>query len=305
MRAEIEQRRERLAREVGAEEAEILDALVLVLDDDALLAPARQAIDASRSAGRAWADAVAAIADRYRALDDPYQRERADDVVDVGNRVLRALAADRGTPPADRGPNAADRGADAADRGADAAGGGERHILVARDLTPIDAAGLDRALVLGIATAAGGPTSHGAILARALGVPAVLGLGQAVLDAAGREAQETHAILDGDAGILVPRPGPDTVRDYRERKARAAALAEQARAAAHDPGPHARRRHGRGRRQRRLGRGRARGARAGRRRHRPLPHRVRLPRPRPRAHARRSSTRSTPRRRRRSTAARS
>ncbi|MDW5597712.1 phosphoenolpyruvate--protein phosphotransferase [Conexibacter stalactiti] len=261
VREEVGRRRERLAREVGPEEAEILDALALVLDDGALLGPARQAIDAGRSAGRAWADAIEAIADRYRALDDPYQRERAGDVLDVGRRVLRELAADRGTPDADRGTPDANRGAAAADSGAPDAGssrGSGRAIVVARDLTPIDAAGLDRATVAGIATAEGGPTSHGAILARALGVPAVVGLGAALLAlvAPGAAAAETAdagtagagevageaseqvaatAILDGDTGLLIPAPDPDTQRDYRDRQARAAALAEQARAAAHDP----------------------------------------------------------------------
>lgn len=230
VRDEIEQRRERLAREVGPEEAEILDALALVLDDDALLGPARAAIDAGRSAGRGWSDAVEAIADRYRALEDPYQRERAADVLDVGRRVLRELA------------------------GTSSSGvelSGTRAIVVARDLTPIDAAGLDRATVAGIATSEGGPTSHGAILARALGVPAVLGLGPALLELAasgtssagarsadtGSADAEAHAtaIIDGDAGLLIPAPNPDTLRDYRDRQARAAALAEQARAAAHDP----------------------------------------------------------------------
>ncbi|HST43211.1 MAG TPA: phosphoenolpyruvate--protein phosphotransferase, partial [Conexibacter sp.] len=238
VRDEIEQRRERLAREVGPEEAEILDALALVLDDDALLGPARTAIDGGRSAARGWADAVEAIADRYRALEDPYQRERAADVVDVGRRVLRELA---GTSSS----------------GVEVSGA--RAIVVARDLTPIDAAGLDRATVAGIATSEGGPTSHGAILARALGVPAVLGFGPSLLglvasdtgraaagsaaadgagahsaDAAAVDAPAT-AILDGDAGLLIPAPSPDTLRAYRDRQARAAALAEQARAAAHDP----------------------------------------------------------------------
>ena len=85
--------------------------------------------------------------------------------------------------------------------------------------------------IAGIATAQGGPTSHGAILARALGVPAVVGLGDALLQL----DDGTSAILDGDAGLLIPDPTADTARDYRERRALAAAAAEQARAAAHDP----------------------------------------------------------------------
>jgi phosphoenolpyruvate-protein phosphotransferase/dihydroxyacetone kinase phosphotransfer subunit len=278
VRGEIEQGRERLAREVGPQEAEILDALSLVLDDDALLIPARRAIeDDGASAARAWADAVDAIAERYRALEDPYQRERAADVLDVGRRVLLALAGERpgatrpeatdptiparDQPPSDAGATRPDgselaiRGRDQppsdagatqpdgsdptipardqppSDAGATGPGGSELAILVAHDLTPIDAAGLDRATVAGIATAHGGPTSHGAILARALGVPAVVALGDALLAV----ADGTPAILDGDAGLLIPAPAADVEHDYRERRALAAAAAEQARAAAHDP----------------------------------------------------------------------
>lgn len=223
-----------MAHDLGPDEAEIFDALALMLDDEALLGPARAAVDDGRSAGRAWADAVAAVTARYAALDDPYQRERAADVDDVGRRVLRALAAGATDPDAP-GPDAPGRAAPAA-APAPAPSAAETSpaspsIVVARDLTPLDAAGLDRALVAGIATAQGGPTSHGAILARALGVPAVLGLGDALLGL----RDDTPAILDGDAGLLIPHPSPGTTADYRERAARAAAAAEQARAAAHDP----------------------------------------------------------------------
>ncbi|MDO8213507.1 phosphoenolpyruvate--protein phosphotransferase [Conexibacter sp. CPCC 206217] len=223
VRGEIERGRDRLARDVGANEAEVLDALALVLDDDALLGPARHAIDDDRrSAARAWSDAVDAIADRYRALDDPYQRERAADVLDVGQRVLRALATEA-SPPASLDAVA---GQDPARHP-----GAGQSILLAADLTPIDAAGLDRATVAGIATAQGGPTSHGAILARALGVPAVVGIG----DGLTQLRDGARAILDGDAGLLIPAPMPATEQDYRERRALAAAAAEQASAAAHDP----------------------------------------------------------------------
>lgn len=211
VKAEAERSRDRVAAQVGAEEAEILDALVLMLDDDALLAPARAAIERDgRSAARAWADAVEQVVARYRALDDPYQRERADDVADLGRRVLKALT-----------------------------GAGDRSeveyesptILLAPDLTPLDAAQIDPAATRGIATARGGPTSHGAILARALGVPAVVGLGDGALAL----EQGTPAILDGTAGLLIPDPRPATKSEYAERRAREAAAAEQARAAAHDP----------------------------------------------------------------------
>lgn len=225
VRGEIETRRERLASDVGAEEAEILDALVLVLDDDAVLGPARAAVFERRaSAARAWLDAVEAIADRYRALEDAYQRERAEDVLDVGRRVaLRLLAADADRRGATGAGASASAAADAAAR--------EPAIVIARELTPLDAAALDPATVAAIATAGGGPTSHGAILARALGVPAVVGLGPAVLEL----APGTRAVLDGDRGLLIPSPDADVERAYAERRRRAAADAERARAVAADP----------------------------------------------------------------------
>jgi phosphocarrier protein FPr len=220
VREEAERSRDRVAAQVGAEEAEILDALALMLDDDALLAPARAAIERDRrSAARAWADAVAQVVARYEALDDPYQRERAADVADLGRRVLKALAADphaESDQPQPAGVHAEDA---------------QPAILLARDLTPLDAAQIDPATTRGIATARGGPTSHGAILARALGIPAVVGLGNDALDV----EPGTTAILDGTAGLLIPDPPPAAKSDYAERRAREAAAAEQARAAAHDP----------------------------------------------------------------------
>jgi multiphosphoryl transfer protein len=249
--ADVAQRRERLAAQVGESEAEILDALALMLDDDALLGPARAAIfEQRRSAARAWADAVAAVESRYQALEDPYQRERAGDLADLGRRVLAALASERAeaAPPGAGAPGAAPTpsGAGAAPAppgtgpptspgAAPAPEPAAAHpapaILLARELTPLDAAGIDRGAVRGIATALGGPTSHGAILARALGVPAVVGIGEPLLAL----ADGTPAVLDGQAGLLVPDPAPATEEAYRERHVREAAAAERARAAAHEP----------------------------------------------------------------------
>ncbi|MCW2951580.1 MAG: ptsP [Conexibacter sp.] len=232
VRDEIAARHERLAARVGGEEAEILDALALALDDPALLDPARAAIDAGRSAGRGWADATADMVGRYRALADDYQRARADDLDDVARRVLAELA-ESAAPPASGAAlaPAARREIGASRSRPESAPADSAFILLARDLTPLDAAGLDPATVRGIATAGGGPTSHGAILARALGVPAVVGLGDALLAL----ADGTPAILDGAAGLLLPDP-PDATREtYRERRDEAARAAAATRAVAHEP----------------------------------------------------------------------
>ena len=91
-------------------------------------------------------------------MDDPLIAGRAIDLSDVGSRVLRFLA-----HPIEEGPLMP----------------AQPVILLAEDLTPSDTAGLDPALVLGFCTAGGGPTSHSAIIARALGIPAVVGAGPA------------------------------------------------------------------------------------------------------------------------------
>ena len=200
-RGDVEAARERIAEEAGAEEAAIFDAHLLLLDDSALLDPARRAVEGGASAAAAWGEAARATAEAYRGLDDPYLRERADDVEDVGGRVLRHLT------------------------GAPAPGAIEAPgVLVVRDLTPGDAAALDRERVQGIAVGRGGATSHAAILARALGIPAVVGLGERL----GEVADGTLLVLDGDAGTIEVDPPADTLAEREQ--AREAAERRRARA---------------------------------------------------------------------------
>jgi len=144
-----------------------------------------------------------------RALDDPYLRERAIDVEDVARRVRAQLA---GTPT-----GAATRGAG---------------IVLADELTPGAAAGLDPGDAWAVATARGGATSHAAILARALGIPAVVGLGDALLGI--REG--TPLILDGDAGTVDVDPGADAVAEQEARREAAAAERSALLARAAEPG---------------------------------------------------------------------
>ena len=93
------QDRQTLAERAGLAEAEIFDAHLALLDDEALLVPAHEEIEAGATAERAWHDAAERVAARYRGFDQPLLRERAVDVLDVGRRVVRAL-----TGEADAGP---------------------------------------------------------------------------------------------------------------------------------------------------------------------------------------------------------
>jgi phosphocarrier protein FPr len=147
----------RMKQSIGSNEGAIFDAHLLILQDPDLIKQARAGIDERReNAAFAWNAAITAAAESYRALDDPYLQARAADVEDVGTQVLFAMGdksahgALRFDPPV---------------------------ILYAADLTPTETSQLDMQMVLGIITAGGGPTSHSAILSRALGIPAVAGVG--------------------------------------------------------------------------------------------------------------------------------
>ncbi len=206
-RAAIARDRDAVSGSAGAAEAAIFDAHLALLDDDALLEPAGAAIAAGATAEGAWHDAAARVAERFRGLDDALLRERAADVLDVGRRVVGALTGAADAAPPDPG------------------------IVVVRELTPADAAGLDPALVQGIATARGAATAHAAILARALGLPAAVGLGDAVLAV----PEGTPLLLDGDAGTLLVDPPADALEAAADRRRRAAARRAAAQEHAHEP----------------------------------------------------------------------
>lgn len=162
----------------GEDPAEILDAHLLVVSDPAILEPAFAAIEAGRDAARAWRDSVDAVVAGYAALEDPVLAERAQDLEAVADEVLAHLL--DGQPDAE------------------APGG----VLVGRDLSPTAAARLDPDAVIAVVTAEGSPTAHSAILARALGIPAVLCAGGDVLAI---RAGTTLAV-DGTAGTVTVDP---------------------------------------------------------------------------------------------------
>jgi phosphocarrier protein FPr len=190
-RSELSATRDHVARAAGAHEAEIFDAHLLLLDDDELVGTALDAVVHELLASeQAWVAAVDALAARFDQLNDPYLQARAADIRAVGAQVLDHLAG---------------RAAKLADSLAG--------ILVTVDLSPTQAAQLDPDTVLGIVTASGSPVSHGAILARALGIPAVVGIGNSVLDV----PDGTTILVDGATGVVVIDPGSELLDEYRAR----------------------------------------------------------------------------------------
>ncbi len=179
---------------------EVLDALAMFAGDPELLAAAGRLRDAGTPAPGAVREAAAGYAEQLRGLGG-YLAERAGDVVDVGERLAASLEGRvlEGLPEP-----------------------GHPYVLVARDLSPVDTALLDPAVVLGIVTEQGGPTSHTTILARTLGIPAVVGC------AGARDAADGHdVVLDGTAGTVHVDPTGDlaetlTARERRNAERRAA-----------------------------------------------------------------------------------
>jgi multiphosphoryl transfer protein len=189
----IEQVRARLAvttarlHAAGASaEAGILEAQALMLEDPALLEGARERLIQGTAADLAVAQTMAPFAAMLRASPDPVFQARAADVDDVVEQIRRALL---GLSDARALPS-------------------QPSIVVARDLAPSQTAGLDRALVVGFATEQGTATAHTAILARALGLPAVVGI-PGLVDAV---ADGQALLLDGDEGTVLVDPPADAIR---------------------------------------------------------------------------------------------
>ena len=172
----------------------LLDAYLMMLKDSRLLRGAYARIESERiNAEAAVYSEVTAICESFRAMQDAYLSARVEDVREVGNRLIGQLTKESGKPL-----YSIPRGS----------------IIVAEELTPADTAQLDPEQVVGIAAQAGGPQGHTAILARALGLPAVLGA--AGLLAAVRTGD--RILIDGDLGQVIVHPSPTSLQEYHRRR---------------------------------------------------------------------------------------
>ncbi len=189
-KSEIRKIREDVAKSLGEKEAGIFDAHMLVLEDRALIEDVKKEIIES---GENVEQCVHRVTGKYLAffdqLEDKYLRERAVDLRDISRRLQRCLSGTTasGTAFLD-----------------------EPKILVSEDLTPSDTAALDRSKILGIATDSGGQTSHSVIMARASGVPAVVGL-RSLSD---RLSEGDELLIDGFEGVAIINPSESTLFRY-------------------------------------------------------------------------------------------
>jgi phosphoenolpyruvate-protein phosphotransferase (PTS system enzyme I) len=191
-RHQILELQERIAESIGTKDASIFDAHLLVVEDRTLIDEVLRTLQREKCNVEY---VFAQVAGRYEKtlseIDDPYLRERALDIRDVTRRVVRNLL----------GRQTRDLSAISTP-----------HLLIAHNLTPSDTAQLNRRMVLGFATDIGAKTSHTAIIARSLNIPAAVGLH----DISVQLSTGDHVLLDGYNGLVILNPTDQTLWEYGE-----------------------------------------------------------------------------------------
>ncbi|PRX35797.1 phosphoenolpyruvate--protein phosphotransferase [Orenia metallireducens] len=203
--------KDKVEREMGNDKAEIFQAHLLVLADPELISAVENKIENEKINAEAALDAtVEQFATLFANMDNDYMKERASDIRDVGSRILKNLL-----------------GIDSVNLAAL----DDEVVLIADDLTPSDTAQVNKDKVLGFATKIGGRTSHTAIMARSLELPAVVGVSE-ILDIVENGDQ---IIVDGVDGNIIINPSDDQLasynnkaKEYEQRKARLAELKDLA-----------------------------------------------------------------------------
>ena len=191
-RAQILEMQQRIAESTGAKDAGIFDAHLLVVEDRTLIDEVLRRLAADKmNIEHVFQSVAGRYAKTLSEIDDPYLRERALDIHDVTRRIIHNLMGKEAR---------------------DLSGMSTPHILIAHNLAPSDTAQLNRALVLAFGTDAGSKTSHTAIMARSLSIPAIVGLH----DASTQLATGDHVLLDGYNGLLIVHPSDQTLWEYGE-----------------------------------------------------------------------------------------
>ncbi|WP_353855972.1 phosphoenolpyruvate--protein phosphotransferase [Bacillus sp. Bos-x628] len=192
---ELEAIKEHALKELGQDKADIFSAHLLVLSDPELLNPVKDKIKSDKvNAEFALKETAATFVTMFEAMDNEYMKERAADIRDVTKRVTgHLLGVDIPNPSMIS----------------------EEVIIIAEDLTPSDTAQLNRQFVKGFATDIGGRTSHSAIMARSMEIPAVVGTKEATKTV----KNDDLVIVDGISGDVIIRPSEDEVKAYQKKHA--------------------------------------------------------------------------------------
>ncbi|MGF7431889.1 phosphoenolpyruvate--protein phosphotransferase [Thermoanaerobacterium thermosaccharolyticum] len=190
---QIEKIKEKTEREFGKDKAQIFEAHLMLANDPELFdAVVNMIKNELITADNAVNQVIEQHASMMESLDDKYLKERAVDLRDVGSRIINNLLGIVNV-------NLSELDEDV--------------IIIAKDLTPSDTATMKKERVLGFATDVGGRTSHTAIMARSLEIPAVVGTGNVTQNVAGGEI----AIVDGSEGIVIINPSDDILKEYEDK----------------------------------------------------------------------------------------
>lgn len=194
-KVEISKLRDKVSKELGEEKAAIFDAHNMILEDPELIEKVIKKIDQEKlNAEYALKQVAEEYITIFEAMDNEYMRERAADIRDVSDRILRNITGQKVT---------------------DLSMLEEDVILIAHDLTPSDTATMNKEKVLGFLTNIGGRTSHTAIMARTLDIPAVVGL----KDITEKLSATDFVIFNGETGEIIINPSEEEIRHYKELKA--------------------------------------------------------------------------------------
>ena len=204
---EIQNLQQQTFTKISEKEAAIFETHILFLKDPTILETVRQRIVEHQNAEFAWAFVIDEVADNYRQLSDSYLQERVKDVIDIKQRVLRILSGNSVNNLDIKEPV----------------------ILIASDITPSDTAQLDPSKVLGICITNGSATSHSAILARSLGIPAVVGVPSEILQI----ANGTLLGVNGEAGRVWIKLDAETQAALKGKQKKQQAPQQQNLATAH------------------------------------------------------------------------
>jgi phosphotransferase system enzyme I (PtsI) len=186
--------KEKAEKEIGADKAAVFESHIMLLDDPEFTGAMETGVETnSINAEKAVSDVIDMYSAIFESMEDEYMKERGADVKDVGKRVIANLCGN-----ADGGMGNLE----------------ENTVVVAHDLTPSDTAQLDKSKVIGFLTNIGGRTSHSAIMARTLEIPAVVGLN----DITENVKNGDLIIVDGTEGFAIINPDEATVKEYTEKK---------------------------------------------------------------------------------------
>ncbi|MCU0650847.1 MAG: phosphoenolpyruvate--protein phosphotransferase [Candidatus Omnitrophica bacterium] len=202
-RKEIIELQKRIATEMGQEEAQIFDAHLLVLEDRMLIEEVISRLKKDQvNVPFIFSEVLKKYIQVFSKIEDEYLRERISDLNDVGKRVLRNLLGKEHRSLKDLQ---------------------DRVVVVAHDLSPSDTAAMHKQMVCAFVTDIGGKTSHTAIMAKSLEIPAVVGLGESI----SKIKTGDILIVDGTMGVVIINPDEETLKIYREEEQKLRGVAEK------------------------------------------------------------------------------